>query len=125
VPSSLPFEKPCESSPEDGYRAALDEKAACESVSAQVRSVPAYQYMIARFIRSERAAIWSVWISSESVNDRPTGHNSMTDDDWVKKLLKLCEQKHGPDAPAMQQLTRQLDEVRKSYKGSEIVRLAA
>lgn len=53
-------------------------------------------------------------------------HNSMMrEDDWVKKLLKLCEQRYGPDAPAMRQLTRQLDAIRKSDKGSEIVRLGA
>jgi uncharacterized protein involved in exopolysaccharide biosynthesis len=38
----------------------------------------------------------------------------MTDEDWVKKLLKLCEQKYGQDAPAMQQLRRQLDAIRQS-----------
>ena len=36
----------------------------------------------------------------------------MTDEDWVKKLLMLCEQKYGPDAPAMRQLRRQLQAIR-------------
>jgi hypothetical protein len=31
----------------------------------------------------------------------------------LEKLLKLCEQKHGRDAPAMRQLRRQLDAIRK------------
>lgn len=38
----------------------------------------------------------------------------MKDEDWVKKLLKLCEQKHGANAPAMWQLRRQLDAIRHS-----------
>jgi len=36
----------------------------------------------------------------------------MTDEDWVKKLLKLCEQKYGSNAPAMRQLRRQLETIR-------------
>jgi hypothetical protein len=36
----------------------------------------------------------------------------MTNEDWVAKLLKLCEQKHGPDTSTMRQLRRQLDALR-------------
>ena len=36
----------------------------------------------------------------------------MRDEDWVTKLLKLCEQKHGMDTPVMQQLRQQLDAIR-------------
>ena len=38
----------------------------------------------------------------------------MTNEDWVKKLLKLCEQKYGPDVPAMRQLRRRLEAIRQS-----------
>jgi hypothetical protein len=38
----------------------------------------------------------------------------MTNEDWVKKLLKLYEQKYGPDVPAMRQLRRQLEAIRQS-----------
>jgi hypothetical protein len=36
----------------------------------------------------------------------------MTNEDWVGKLLKLCEQKHGADTPTMRQLRGQLDAIR-------------
>ena len=36
----------------------------------------------------------------------------MRDEDWVTKLLKLCEQKHGMDTPVMQQLRQQLTGIR-------------
>jgi hypothetical protein len=38
----------------------------------------------------------------------------MTNEDWVKKLLKLCEQKYGPDVPTMRQLRRRLEAIRQS-----------
>jgi uncharacterized protein involved in exopolysaccharide biosynthesis len=38
----------------------------------------------------------------------------MTNEDWVKKLLKLCEQKYGQDVPAMRQLRRRLEAIRQS-----------
>jgi uncharacterized protein involved in exopolysaccharide biosynthesis len=38
----------------------------------------------------------------------------MTNEDWVKKLLKLCEQRYGPDVPAMRQLRRRLEAIRQS-----------
>jgi hypothetical protein len=44
-----------------------------------------------------------------TVIDRLT---KMTNEDWVAKLLKLCEQKHGMNTPAMQQLRQQLDAIR-------------
>ena len=42
----------------------------------------------------------------------------MTNEDWVKKLLKLCEQKHGQDAPAMRQLRRQFEAIRQSERSA-------
>jgi uncharacterized protein involved in exopolysaccharide biosynthesis len=42
----------------------------------------------------------------------------MTNEDSVKKLLKLCEQKHGQDTPAMRQLRRQLDALRQSERNA-------
>ena len=40
----------------------------------------------------------------------------MMNEDWVKKLLKLCEQKHGQDAPAMRQLRCKFDEIRQAER---------
>ena len=36
----------------------------------------------------------------------------MRNEDWITKLLKLCEQKHGMDTAVMQQLRQQLDAIR-------------
>ena len=43
---------------------------------------------------------------------------AMPNEDWVKKLLKLCEQKHGQDAPTMRQLRRQFDVIRQSERNA-------
>ena len=42
----------------------------------------------------------------------------MTNEDWVTKLLKLCEQKHGMNTPVMQQLRQQLDAIRLTQSGA-------
>ena len=48
----------------------------------------------------------------------------MMNEDSVRKLLRLCEQKYGPNAPAMRELSEQLDALQKLATKRDAIRTA-
>ena len=48
----------------------------------------------------------------------------MMNEDSVRKLLGLCEQKYGPNAPAMRELREQLDAIHKLAAKRDAIRTA-